>query len=89
MKTSLNYSICIASLCLLAPLSANALEFAGYLRSGVILPHREGIQHTVPGSLKRYADWMRHVVTEIELADHQFPPRIPTHKKPALKPAYW
>lgn len=59
------------------------------LRIGVILPHREGIQRTVPGSLKRYADWMRHVVTEIELADHQFPPRIPTHKKPALKPAYW
>lgn len=59
------------------------------LRIGVILPHREGIQRTVPGSLKKYADWMRHVVTEIELADHQFPPRIPTHKKPALKPAYW
>ena len=35
MKSSLNYSICIASLCLLAPLSVNALEFAGYLRSGV------------------------------------------------------
>ena len=35
MKSSLNYSICIASLCLLAPLSASALEFAGYLRSGV------------------------------------------------------
>lgn len=35
MKSSLNYSICIASVCLLAPLSANALEFAGYLRSGV------------------------------------------------------
>ena len=35
MKYSLNHSICIASLCLLAPLSASALEFAGYLRSGV------------------------------------------------------
>ena len=35
MKSSLNHSICIASLCLLAPLSASALEFAGYLRSGV------------------------------------------------------
>jgi maltoporin len=35
MKSSLNRSICIASLCLLAPLSASALEFAGYLRSGV------------------------------------------------------
>ena len=35
MKSLLNHSICIASLCLLAPLSASALEFAGYLRSGV------------------------------------------------------
>lgn len=59
------------------------------LRIGVILPHREGVQRTVPGSLKQYADWMRHVVTEAELADHQFPPRIPTRKKPAVKPAYW
>lgn len=56
---------------------------------GVILPHREGIRRTVPGSLKQYADWMRHVVTEAELAAHQFPPRIPTRKKPAVKPAYW
>ena len=35
MKSSLNHRICIASLCLLAPLSVKALEFAGYLRSGV------------------------------------------------------
>ena len=35
MKSSLNHSSCLASLCLLAPLSVNALEFAGYLRSGV------------------------------------------------------
>lgn len=59
------------------------------LRLGVILPHREGIQRTVPGSLKQYADWMRHVVTETELAAHQFPDRIPTRKKPADKPVYW
>lgn len=59
------------------------------LRLGVILPHREGIQRTVPGSLKQYADWMRHVVTETELAAHQFPDRIPTRKKPADKPMYW
>lgn len=59
------------------------------LHIGVILPHREGVQRTVPGSLKQYANWMRHVVTESELADHQLPPRVPTRKKPAIKPAYW
>ncbi|WP_426142466.1 NYN domain-containing protein [Pseudomonas sp. DWP3-1-2] len=59
------------------------------LHLGVILPHREGIQRTAPGSLKQHANWMRHAVTEVELAAHQFPPRIPTRKKPADKPAYW
>lgn len=59
------------------------------MRMGVILPHREGIKRTVPGSLKHYAHWMRHVVTNEELAAHQFPPRVPTRKKPADKPEYW
>ncbi|MGO2711074.1 maltoporin [Pseudomonas helleri] len=35
MNTTLNRSIFTACVCLLAPLSANALEFAGYLRSGI------------------------------------------------------
>ena len=59
------------------------------LRLGVILPHREGVKRTIPGSLKPYSHWMRHVVTDAELAEHQFPPRIPTRKKPADKPDYW
>jgi hypothetical protein len=59
------------------------------LRIGVILPHREGINRTTPGSLKKHAHWMRHVVTTDELATHQLPDRVPTAKKPAIKPAYW
>lgn len=59
------------------------------IQIGVILPHREGMQRTVPGSLKQYAHWMRHQVTREELASHQFPDRVPTNKKPADKPAYW
>lgn len=59
------------------------------LRIGVILPHREGIPRTVPGSLKQYAHWMRHVVTNVELAAYQFPSRVSTRKKPADKPPYW
>ena len=63
-------------------------DFPG-LQLGVILPHREGIQRTAPGSLKQYVNWMRQVVTNAELARYQFPARIPTRKKPADKPAYW
>ena len=59
------------------------------LRIGVVLPHREGIKRAPPGSLKAHSHWMRHVVTVEELARHQFPTRVPTLKKPAIKPEYW
>lgn len=59
------------------------------LRLGVILPHREGIQRVAPGSLQNHAHWMRRRVTVAELEAHQLPDRVPTKKKPALKPDYW
>ncbi|WP_434523822.1 NYN domain-containing protein [Photorhabdus asymbiotica] len=59
------------------------------LTIGIILPHREGIERGVPGSLQNYSDWIRRYVTMNELRDHQFPIKVPTHKKPAIKPNYW
>lgn len=56
---------------------------------GIILPHREGIERGVPGSLKNYSDWLRRHVKLDELKAHQFPNRVPTRKKPADKPDYW
>lgn len=56
---------------------------------GIILPHREGIDREVPGSLKNYAHWVRKHVRIEELQTHQFPERVPTRKKPAVKPSYW
>lgn len=59
------------------------------IRIGVILPHREGIRREPPGSLKKHTHWMRRVVTTSELEAHQLPDRVPTRKRPAVKPAYW
>lgn len=59
------------------------------IRIGVILPHREGNVRGVPGSLQNYSHWMRRTITNAELAACQFPDRLPTHKKPAIKPDYW
>ncbi|PWK94324.1 NYN domain-containing protein [Pantoea allii] len=56
---------------------------------GIILPHREGIDRGVPGSLNNYAHWVRKNVKIAELQAHQFPDRVPTKKKPAIKPHYW
>lgn len=56
---------------------------------GVVLPHREGMKRIPPGSLRNHCSWMRQLVTNEELACHQFPERVATLKKPAIKPAYW
>lgn len=59
------------------------------IRVGVILPHRTELNRPSPGSLKEHSHWMRRVVTSEELQSHQFPVRVPTRKKPAIKPDYW
>ncbi|KPA92255.1 hypothetical protein PF66_00930 [Pseudomonas asplenii] len=59
------------------------------IQVGVVLPNREGIKRTPPGSLKNHSNWMRQVVTQEELAACQFPHQVPTRKKPARKPCYW
>tara|TARA_R110002051_G_scaffold11166_1_gene40978 strand:+ start:678 stop:1421 length:744 start_codon:yes stop_codon:yes gene_type:complete len=60
-----------------------------HLRIGIILPHRKGVDRTPPGSLRKYADWMRRHITTDELEAYQFPNRVHTRKKPADKPEYW
>lgn len=56
---------------------------------GVVLPHRAGLNRPSPGSMKDHSHWIRRVITAEELLMHQFPSRVPTHKKPAIKPDYW
>jgi len=60
-----------------------------YLRIGIILPHRKGLEDRAAGSLKKNSDWMRNSISTDELSAHQFPERVPTRKKPAIKPDYW
>ncbi len=61
------------------------------MRIGVIAPIREraGGDRPPSGSLTEYADWVRKVVRNDELASCLFPDKVPTRKKPALKPDYW
>ncbi|MFC4208225.1 NYN domain-containing protein [Vreelandella malpeensis] len=59
------------------------------LRIGIILPHRQGIERTPPGSLRNNADWVRRYISNNELMSNQFPNRVHTRKKPADKPDYW
>lgn len=63
-------------------------DFAN-IHIGVILPHREGIQRGVPGSLHNHAHWLRRYIKYSELQANQLPIRVPTKKRPAIKPDYW
>lgn len=59
------------------------------IRVGIILPRRENSKRPIPGSLIRWADWIRRTFKDEELSTHQLPERVATHKKPAIKPSYW
>lgn len=75
----------------LAPaLAAIREDFADQVKIGVVLPIRKST-HGRPGNeqLSQYADWTRRYITDEELADCQLPVKIPTQKKPIIKPEYW
>ncbi|WP_347332868.1 NYN domain-containing protein [Marinimicrobium locisalis] len=75
----------------LAPaLAAIREDFADSLQLGVIIPVRK-LAGGRPGNqqLSQYADWTRRYITDDELAGCQLPQKIPTKKKPIIKPTYW
>lgn len=63
------------------------------IKIGVVAPirqkHKEKHQRPASGSLAKYADWVRTYILEDELKNSQLPSKIPTKKKPILKPNYW
>lgn len=75
----------------LAPaLAALREDFGQSIEIGVVIPVRDTSQHR-PGNeqLSRYANWTRRHITGEELASSHLPERIPTQKKPIIKPEYW
>jgi len=64
-----------------------------HIKIGVIAPIRKSKDGKLPRqhnrSLSEYADWTRQHILEEELESSQFPIKIPTNKKPIIKPDYW
>jgi maltoporin len=56
MRATINYSLAIAGICLAMPTSSHALEFGGYLRSGVGTSVNSGSQSCfqLPGAQTKY-----------------------------------
>lgn len=56
---------------------------------GIVIPIRANSRRPPNQKLSKYADWTRSYITDEELANSQLPDKIPTSKKPILKPEYW
>ncbi|ERL54304.1 NYN domain-containing protein [Psychrobacter aquaticus] len=56
---------------------------------GIIIPIRSNSRRPQNERLSKYADWTRSYITDDELADSHLPDKVPTAKKPILKPEYW
>ncbi len=74
----------------LAPALAAIREDFSRMKIGLVLPIRKQTRGR-PGNkkLSENADWTRHHITDEELTNSQLPLRIPTKKKPIIKPEYW
>lgn len=55
---------------------------------GLILPRRRNNKRK-NHKLSVHVNWTRHHILTVELEEHQFPEKVPTKKKPVLKPKYW
>ncbi len=53
------------------------------------LPTDTGIQRPTNTELSKLSDWSRHYIRPEELEASQLPNKIPTKKKPIIKPDYW
>ncbi|MET3107946.1 uncharacterized LabA/DUF88 family protein [Oxalobacteraceae bacterium GrIS 2.11] len=64
-----------------------------HIMIGVVMPIHPPESATghrsVSGSLVRVADWVEKFLTDDQLVGAQLPPKIPTRKKPILKPEHW
>ena len=67
-------------------------EDSPHITVGVITPVRppdSGGARSISASLERHAHWMRRYILDAELDAAQLPLRIPTKKKPIMKPEHW
>lgn len=68
-------------------------DFNKNIKMGLIIPARKptGKKTHRPANqqLGKYADWTRKHITDNELTNVHLPEKIPTRKKPIVKPHYW
>lgn len=74
------------------PLKLIREDLGSNIQIGIVIPINkpQTKKHRPPNQrLSIHADWTRKYILDEELADCQLPDKIPTKKKPILKPSYW
>lgn len=56
---------------------------------GIILPRIKDSKRTLSQKLINLGDWSNVGITEQQLTDALLPAKVPTKKKPIVKPDYW
>jgi uncharacterized LabA/DUF88 family protein len=57
---------------------------------GIVMPIRQSLQsRRASKSLEMLSTWTRHCIRDEELENSQLPEKVPTNKKPMLKPLHW
>lgn len=59
------------------------------VRIGIVIPKSPSNPRPPNAQLSKLADWTRSHIRDEELSASQLPNRVPTRKKPIIKPEYW
>ncbi len=59
------------------------------IQIGIIIPVRKNSKRPTNERLSKHANWTRSYILDKELANSHLADKIPTNKKPIVKPDYW
>ncbi len=64
-------------------------DLANNIQIGIIIPVRKHSKRPTNERLSKHADWTRSYILDEELTNSHLPNKVPTKKKPIVKPDYW
>jgi len=80
--------LCTNDTDLLPALAALSEDFPS-IEKGIVYPIKKDSKRAVSKEFQTYCDWKWKHLSNSDLAQSQLPDKIPTHKKPILKPETW
>jgi len=69
--------------------AAKLVKADTHIQVGIIIPRTPGNERETSKSLRDITDWNINAVKHDQLERSLLPDKVPTHKKPIIKPDYW